>query len=130
MPQNSPDPTEILISPVADMIAETGRAVAEAQTRLGQANLELFKSLPEELRAIGLMPSWFEMNHVEIELKLAVHYEQSGKTSGGKTRSRLFAAPHNAKYQNAFQYSANGSSTLKISFAPSPPPLPLQQPEE
>ncbi len=130
MPSDQFDPHEVLVSPLSELIKETGKAVAEAHAALGEANLELANSVPEELRQLGWMPSWFEISEVEAELSIALHIEQSKTSSGGvgkkKGVARLFAAPHNAKYQNAYKYSAQGKSRVTVKFAATPPPGALQ----
>ncbi len=127
MPGSGPDPKDVLVSPLADLIRETGVAVAEAHGALGAANLELVRNTPDELKVLGWTPAWFELAEVEAEISLAFHVEESqASESGGKRRWRLLAAPHNAKYQNAFKYSAEGRSKVTVKFAAAPPPTALQ----
>jgi hypothetical protein len=118
--------TDILISPIASMIAAVGESVAEAQTALTAAQLEAMRDLPEELRTLGIVPTLYTMQEVSVELKIALHLEEKTGAVGGGRKARLFAAPMNAKYQNTLAYSVEGSSRLTLTFAPSPPPIALQ----
>ncbi len=118
---------EILVAPVASMISEVGKAVAEAANALTASQIESFKALPKELIEFGAIPAFFHMQDVEVELKLAVQIERP-KESGGKG-FRLFAAPVSAKTRATTAFAAEGSSALKLRFAPAPPPVALEPPE-
>lgn len=120
------NPTDVLVSPLADLISETGRAVAEAHKALGEANLDMFKNMPEALTNIGWTPSWFELSEVQAEISMAIHISESKKGEDAKGRRlRLFAAPSNAKYQSTYNYSAEGRSKVTLRFAAAPPPSAL-----
>lgn len=113
---------EILVSPVSSMVREVGVSVAEAAISLSKAQAEMVANRPKELVAAGILPSFYHMQDVEVELKLTIQIEeQSG--SSGKKKWGLFATPMNARYKNALKYNAEGSSVLKMRFAPGPPPL-------
>lgn len=49
--------TDILISPIASMIAAVGEGVAEAQTALTEAQVKAMRKMPEELRTLGIVPT-------------------------------------------------------------------------
>ena len=118
--------TDILISPIASMIAAVGESVAEAQTALTVAQIEAMRALPEDLRTLGIVPTLYTMQEVSVELKIALHLEEKTGAVGAARKAQLFAAPMNAKYQNTLSYSVEGSSRLTLTFAPSPPPIALQ----
>tara|TARA_R110002073_G_scaffold102175_2_gene232073 strand:+ start:3606 stop:3989 length:384 start_codon:yes stop_codon:yes gene_type:complete len=115
----------VLVAPLAAMIRQVGMAVADAQTHMAQTYLDQHNQLSDEMKALGVMPSWYEMSQIDVELKLAIHLEQEVK-AGKPTGFRLFAASHNAQYQNAFNYTADGASTMKLRLSPVPSPLALQ----
>lgn len=114
--------TEILVSPVSQMIRELGASVAEASVALNANQLQMLLDYPDDLAQAGMIPTVYHMQTVEVELQIALHLEQKTDTA---RKWGLFAAPMNAKYQSALNYSANGSSKLKITFAPGPPPAAL-----
>ncbi len=123
MPETTVNFTEILVAPVAAMIKQVGLAVAEAQKQLDAAALQTQTNIREsdpELAKIGYQVTWFQMPEVQVELKVAVHYEESGE--GTKKTRGIFLSPFNAKYKNSFAYDSQGSSTLKLRFVPIPPP--------
>ncbi|UAB78705.1 hypothetical protein INR77_02970 [Erythrobacter sp. SCSIO 43205] len=117
---------EILVSPVSSMVREVGISVAEASIALSKAQAEMIQNRPKELVEAGIMPSFYHMQDVDVELKMTVQIEET-KQQSGKKKWALFATPMNAKYKNALKYETEGSSSLKIRFAPGPPPLALEQ---
>lgn len=121
------DIEEILVAPVASMISEVGRAVAEAASALTVAQIEGFRNLPKEMIEFGAIPAFFHMQDVEVELKLTVQIER--KAEAGAKGFRLFGAPLNAKTRATAALTAEGSSSLKLRFAPAPPPVALEPPE-
>jgi len=119
--------TDILISPIASMIAAVGEGVAEAQTALTEAQVRAMREMPEELRTLGIVPTLYTLQDVSVELKIALHLEEKPAAGGDRGRKwQLFAAPMNATYQQSLAYSVEGSSKLTLTLAPSPPPLALQ----
>lgn len=114
------NPNEILITPVASMIRELSQSVADAQRQLDAAALTNQNALPAALRELGYEPTWYQIPEAEIELKMAVHYEQRN----GAGPVRVWATPFNAKYRNSLSYTADGSSTLKLRIVPVPPVKP------
>jgi hypothetical protein len=113
---------EVLIGTVETMVEKVALSVASAQKRLDAAALESQKKLAEEhpqLAQLGYQVTWYQMPEVEVELKMAVHYEKSETTGGSK--SRIFVSPYNAKYKSNFSYTAEGASTLKFRIVPVPP---------
>ena len=124
---------EILVAPVASMISEVGESVAEAANSLNAAQVEAFKSVPKELVEAGVIPSFYHMQNVEVELKmtLQIEREEQQTTPKRKRKWRLFSSPVSAKTEAVRKTAGTGSSTLKMTFAPGPPPISLTpQPEE
>jgi len=113
---------EVLIEPVESMIRQVAKGVAEAQIALDQASIDAqvsLKKLHPELEALNYHVNWYHMPEVTVELKVAVHYESSGRDK----KPGLFITPFNAKYKNTFAYQADGASLLKFRIVPIPPPL-------
>ncbi|MFO0826980.1 MAG: hypothetical protein U0572_02435 [Phycisphaerales bacterium] len=119
---------DILVAPMDGLIRQVCSAVGAAQLALDSAALASQAALAADhptLAAAGYQVTWYHMPEVSVELKLAVHVEDSPPaqaTHPGK-RPRLLATPFNAKYQNAFQYKADGSSVLRFRVVPIPPPV-------
>lgn len=117
------DFSEILIVPIAQMIKKIGDGIAEAQKAMDTAAMESQKSLQTnfpDLAKVGYQVTWYQMPEVLVELKMALHFENTVKDNIKKTG--IFLAPFNAKYQNAYTYTADGSSSLKLRIVPVPPP--------
>lgn len=122
------DAAGFLIAPISSMIEAVGASVAKASIDLNRAQLAALREYPEELRRVGLMPTIFHMQAVEVELKLALHIRE---TKEPKTDDRgwiergidwLLATPVNADYVNGKEFNVEGASSLKMHFAPGPPP--------
>ena len=130
---------EVLVAPLGDLIRQVSSAVGAAQVELDNAAMKAQQNLATnhpDLARVGYQVTWYNLPEVAVELKLAVHIEESnapspsGTSSGAgstlpRKKSRILATPFNAKYQNAFQYKADGSSLLKFRIVPIPPPTRL-----
>jgi hypothetical protein len=130
MPDETINLSEILVSPVAEMISRLGEAIGTAQASLDQASLnaqEKLESDHPDLAKIGYQVTWYQMPEVSIEMKMAVHYER--KSEEDKS-ARIFLAPYNAKYKNAFTYDVDGASTLKLRIVPVPQAFGATLPKE
>lgn len=125
-----PDPGGILVAPIASMIEQIGASVAEASVQLNTQQLEALEQYPPQLREMGLMPTIFHMQEVEVELKLALHMTPGSgepvKDDRGILRRGwdfiIGATPVNADYQNGPEFDVSGASSLRMRFAPGPPP--------
>ncbi len=116
MPERGVEFSEVLLVTPAHMIRQMGQAVAEAQQAMDMASIKGQESVPEDLKKFGYQVSWYQMSEVNLELKLAVHYEEKGN------KAEVLISPFNAKYKNLFTYQAEGTSTLKVKIVPVPPP--------
>lgn len=117
---NEVDFSEILIAPAATMIREVGAAVAAAQRELDQASLEAQANLRAkfpDLEAAGYQVTWYQIPEVQAEVRMAVHFEKKSSDAP----PRMYLTPFNAKYRNALNFTADGSSTLKLRIVPVPP---------
>jgi len=124
MPDQQIDFSEILVSPISSMIQKIASGIAEAQKNLDAAALESQNNLKNNYPAladIGYQVTWYHMPEINVELKVAVHYEEKGE--GANKKTGIFLAPFNAKYKNSYSYNADGSSILKMKIVPLPPPL-------
>ena len=126
------DPEETLIAPLSQMIASVGDSIVQASTQLEQTQLDHFRNYPEELKQAGVMPAFYHMQAVEVELKLALHITGSGETTKTEYGESgwIRAAPVNAEYTETRNFDVNGSSRLTMTFAPAPPPPGLTEAED
>jgi hypothetical protein len=121
MAESIADLSDILITPIARIVREIGESVGEAQKALDQASMQSQSNLQTshpELAEIGYEVTWYQMPEVQVELKMAIHFEKKNTSSPPK----LYLAPFNAKYKNALSYTADGSSALKLRIVPVPAP--------
>lgn len=120
MPTTDVNMNEVLISPLATLVREMGAAVSDAQRALDAAALAQQAQLATEhpeLQALGYQVTWYQIPEATVEMKMALHMEKT-ESSGP---ARLFLAPFNTKYRNVLNFSADGSSTLKLRIVPVPP---------
>lgn len=115
---------EILVAPVASMIAEVGGAVAQASVALSQAQVAAYQAVPQPLLDAGVIPSFFHMQAVEVELKLSLQIERKEE---GSAKWRLFGRTENAAALASGRTLTEGSSRLKLTFAPGPAPMPIER---
>jgi hypothetical protein len=111
---------EVLISPLASMVREISAGVAAAQRELDAAALASQTALETEhpeLQALGYQVTWYQIPEAQVEMRMALHFEK--KDAGAP--ARMYVAPFNTKYRNIFNFSADGSSTLKLRIVPVPP---------
>lgn len=76
----------------------------------------------------GLMPTFYQFTEANIEVKLSITMKRTESTEtssrpGMAGRSVLaFGAPVNFRTANTYSYTAQGSSTLRVTMRPVPPP--------
>ena len=111
---------EVLISPLSSMVREISASVAAAQRALDAAALASQTQLATEhpeLQALGYQVTWYQIPEAQVEMRMAIHFEKKN----AQTPARLYVAPFNNKYRNTLNFTADGSSTLKLKFVPVPP---------
>lgn len=118
---------EVLIAPVASMISEVGRSVAEASQALSAAQAEMIQKWPEALVKAGVMPTFFHMQDVQVELKMTLQIEED-RTA--QSKFRFFGTPVNAKARVVGRTVSEGTSQLKMTFAPGPVPMAIDPASE
>jgi hypothetical protein len=80
----------------------------------------------------GLLPTFYQFTEASIEVKLAITLREVGEEEGevgtvgpsflGLGRSRAFASSVDYRHQNKYSYAATGSSVLRATMRPVPPP--------
>lgn len=111
---------EVLISPLSSMVREISASVADAQRALDAAALASQTRLATEhpeLQALGYQVTWYQIPEAQVEMRMAIHFEKKN----AQTPARLYVAPFNNKYRNTLNFTAEGSSTLKLRIVPVPP---------
>jgi hypothetical protein len=120
---NEVDFSEVLITPAAKMVRDIGASVADAQRQMDQAAVQaqadLHTQFPD-LDQAGYQVTWYQIPEVQVELKMAMHYEKKSADAP----LRVYLSPYNAKYSSALNFSADGSSTLKLKIVPVPAAVP------
>lgn len=121
---------DVLVTPIASMISETGRSIAVASRDLNKAQADMVQNWPVELSKAGVMPTFFHMQDVQVELKLTLQIEEEKESERAPAKFRIFATPLNAKTRVLSRSHAEGSSQLKVTFAPGPVPLAIDPASE
>jgi hypothetical protein len=76
----------------------------------------------------GLMPTFYQFTEASIEVKLAITMkrtdssETSGRPGFAGRGVMAFGSAVNFRNSNTYSYTAQGSSTLKVTMRPVPPP--------
>ena len=123
---------EVLVQPLADVLAKLGGGVAEAQ-RAMDLNAIATQTLIDNdpvLSESGLQATWYHMPEVSLELRLSLNMRRENTTQGGRiiaSRLKLLAVPHNASVQNTQGLEVAGTSLLKARIVSIPPPQRIEK---
>jgi hypothetical protein len=124
MVEQRPRFTDILIQTPAALIREICRSVADAQRELDSLALSaqdnLHKEHPE-LHEIGYQVPWYNIPEVNIELKVAMHFDYKDEIP------EVLVGAYNAKYKQTSNLMEEGSSTLKFRLVSMPPPIRIDE---
>lgn len=111
------------------MIEKMGSSIAQASRSLMEEQLQQINTLPPEMARLGIQPVLYHMQSVEVELKLAINLqveeiEDPSKRDGSVKRffKGLVGAPINNGYTKGQSFDVHGASSLRMQFAPGPPP--------
>jgi len=82
----------------------------------------------------GLFPTFYQFTEASVEVKIAITMHEEGNRAAsasgpaflGLGTSRAFASSVDFRAQNTFTYDATGSSVLRATLRPVPPPSRLQ----
>lgn len=135
--------SELLGSPLGDLISSVGQGVGDAQAALDQGalqqTLEIYdvskddtKSTDELnllnlIRGMGYQPTFYTIPETEVEAQISLSLDLKSETNspvGGYTLSKfkVNATPLNAGNTNRFGLQANAMAKLKFKIVPVPPP--------
>jgi hypothetical protein len=138
MPDELERLTDLLSVPMESLIVSLGRGIGESQAELDRNSIAIQQAIDQDpvLSQYGLRATWYQMPRTELELKVAVAMEPSGKrgnptaglsglaTLGAGTLlpTKMWLQPVNAHYANQFNYDVQASSVLKMTIVPVPAP--------
>lgn len=140
--------SDVVASPLGDVIASVGEGVAAAQRALDEGSLAQTLAIYSEqgdaglqmLREIGYQPTFYSLpettGEVTVSLTLGNAASQNGAAASplslrGATplgagllasRSRAYVTPVDAGFANRYGYSAQVSAKLNFKIVPVPPP--------
>ena len=136
---------ELLNTPFPEMVQKLALAITEAQTKLDMNSTEVARFMAETeielpkisgqgtntfpLIALGFFPGFYQFQEAEITVKMAITMAKSREFGlGVKAKAGFgpFSASVNATYSSKYNYSQEGSSTLRVKLAPAPPPTMLE----
>ena len=125
----------VLIPQVIEVIAPTtttlivgGENVAVPGVSVTQQPVAPVKTT---LLQAGLLPTFYQFTEALIEIKMSVSLKQASATQtegrpGFARRGIIaFAAPVNFRSQSTYSHTAEGSSLLRVTMKPVPPPVRL-----
>jgi hypothetical protein len=132
------------------MIVQMASAIAEGQSKLDKSAIATAKFLATTkidlpplkagdigkdeketfpLIALGFNPPFYQFTESIIEVKMAITMATSSEFSLGVSAEAgwgPFSASVNASYSNKYDYKVEGSSLLRTTLKPVPPPAGLQ----
>lgn len=135
--------SELLSSPLGDLISAIGRGVGEAQAALDEGSLhtilELYNTSTDEeksanqmaflnlLRSIGYQPTFYTLPETEVEAQVSLSMEVRSDVPGSLNpnslaKHRINVTPINAGNTNRFGLNAQAVAKLKFKIVPVPPP--------
>ncbi len=134
MDDDDRDLLDSLSAPLGDVIAQVGANLAAAQQALDEQAILNFQLLYGEtgerfaaLREIGYRPTFYHIPECNVDVQIALTLNGRRQESGRPAGVRLYAAPLDAGYTNAFAFSLQASSKLSFRIVPVPPPAALDR---
>ena len=140
--------SELLGSPLGELISSVGQGVGDAQAALDQGalqqTLEIYDLSKDEdrteeelkllnlIRGMGYQPTFYTIPETEVEaqisLSLDLKSEQSGPVAGyALSKYAINATPLNAGNVNRYGLQSNAMAKLKFKIVPVPPPQSLSE---
>jgi hypothetical protein len=124
-----------LIPEIAEIVEKAGTTVT-VTTPSGPANVAVdgvrVRSQPATpvkttLLQAGILPTFYQFTEASIEVKMSISIKNTTTTDTNETatpvRKRMaFGSPVSYRTKNTYSYDAQGSSTLRITMRPVPPP--------
>ncbi len=132
MPNTTQLIEDTLSEPLDDILFTVAKGIAEAQLLLDKNSLATQVMIDNDttLSEWGVQAPWYHFPEttIEVRLSLSVHWEEV-KREGAPSywKPSILGTPHNASYQNQFNYDASGSSVVKARIVSVPPQRPIQE---
>ena len=117
-----------VIAPTSTTLIVGGENVAVPGVSVTQQPVAPVKTT---LLQAGLLPTFYQFTEALIEIKMSVSLKQAsatqteGRPGFAKRGIIAFAAPVNFRSQSTYSHSAEGSSLLRVTMKPVPPPIRL-----
>lgn len=119
---------DVLVSPLADVLARVGEGVAEAQRAMDLNSIATQTLINNDpvLTEHGLESTWYHMPEVDLEIKMSLSLRRKNYIKNDKVvrrKLKMYASPFNASYKNNFRVEVSGMSQIKAKIASVPPPV-------
>jgi hypothetical protein len=122
-----PEVTEIIEPALRNVDMGGGKQLAYTG-----ANIRASGAQPITLNLLqaGLQPTFYQFTEAQIEVKLSISIKRTEESSNGSpsrvpvkgVATRAFVSPVNYRTANTYSYKAEGSSVLRATIRPVPPP--------
>jgi hypothetical protein len=121
-----PEITEI-IEPDPRTVTVDGRTIPITGARITASGA---RPIRLNLLQAGLQPTFYQFTEATLEVKLSISIKRTEESNSSSRSSvpvkgfvtRAFASPVNYRTANTFSYTAEGSSVLRATMRPVPPP--------
>lgn len=121
-----PEVTEI-IEPDPRTVTVDGRTIPITGARITASGAPPIRL---NLLQAGLQPTFYQFTEATLEVKLSISIKRTEESNNGSRSSvpvkgfvsRAFASPVNYRTANTYSYTAEGSSVLRATMRPVPPP--------
>ena len=123
-----PEITEVISAAPRNVDVGGGKKVAYTGANVTASGVA---PVAMSLLQAGLQPTFYQFTEASIEVKLSIaikRTEETSSTGGGSNvpvkgiLMRAFASPVNYRTANTYSYAAEGSSVLRATLRPVPPP--------
>jgi hypothetical protein len=144
---------ELLNAPFPELVKQLGVGIAQAQFSLDQVSIKIAQLMAgfrvqsdgtvdadedslvqlEEngtkysLLALGFTPSFYQFTETIIDLKMSISMTHSRELDLSVEANGLRSASVTASYSQKYQYSAEGSSSMRTKLVVLPPPTALER---
>ena len=123
-----PEVTEIIGSATRSVNVGTPETPVLVDVNSVDVRSEPAAPVKTTLLQAGILPTFYQFTEASIEVKLSISMKQTsdaeanGRPGFGPRSVMAFASPVNFRSKNTYNYDAQGSTTLRITMRPVPPP--------
>ncbi len=126
--------------PITGLIVSLAKGIAQAQLELDETSMEIARMMSGvededrvvvggvsySLLELGLTPTFYHFSETTLEIKVSVSMTIHGKGAPGGRYAHMVSAV-DAGFASKFQYSVEGSSSVRTKLVPVPPPPVFQE---